>query len=439
MGLEQLFRLSESVLLVLALLISTQHPIVLCLNNGLALTPAMGWNTWNRYGCEISEDIIIQSVRAMKKIGLDKIGYQYINIDDCWQAPSRGLKKEPIADPIKFPRGIKYLADEIHSLGFKLGIYSDAGTYTCGKRFGSLGFEEIDAKTYAEWGVDYLKYDNCYNEGQSGTPDLSASRYRRMRDALNSTGRPILYSMCSWGEDAVWNWASTIANSWRISGDITDNFDRYDDRCPCEGSVQPCLLAGYYCSVTNILEKSAGIGQKAGRGGWNDLDNLEVGNGGMTHDEYVTHFSMWALLKSPLILGNDVTSFSPESLSIITNQGIIALNQDPANSAGYRVWKRPDPNGGSNGSGGIQLWRADLVNGSFALAFLNLTPRKVTHSIDLAEFFNGVRDDSQTLLMKKSLRFGFDEVEFVSQSDSIEFREVPIHGIRVLRLNRINY
>ncbi|MBW0526685.1 hypothetical protein O181_066400, partial [Austropuccinia psidii MF-1] len=255
------------------------------LDNGLAVTPAMGWNTWNRYGCDINEGLILSAAQAIKAEGLDKLGYIYINIDDCWQAPSRGPAKVPLADPQKFPNGIKYLADRIHQLGLKIGIYSDAGIYTCGKRFGSLNYEEIDAKAYAEWGIDYLKYDNCYNDGQSGTPSISANRYKTMQKALNATGRPILYSLCQWGEDSVWNWGSTVANSWRMSGDIYDNFDRPDDRCPCQDSITPCSLAGFHCSVMNILEKAAGLGQKAGSGGWNDLDMLEVGNGGMTYDE----------------------------------------------------------------------------------------------------------------------------------------------------------
>ncbi|KAA1138856.1 hypothetical protein PGTUg99_023496 [Puccinia graminis f. sp. tritici] len=333
-----------------------------------------------------------------------------MQIDDCWQAPHRGPNNEPIADPekyvtshqsilglpkicthptvaiiIRFPSGIKHLSNQIHALGLKLGIYSDAGTYTCGKRFGSLGYEINDAQAYADWGVDYLKYDNCYNEGLSGTPSISATRYRTMRNALNDTGRPIVYSLCQWGEDQVWNWGATIANSWRISGDIYDNFDRPDDRCPCPDSSVPCPLAGFHCSVMNILEKAAGLGQKAGPGGWNDLDMLEVGNGGMSYDEYVTHFSMWALVKSPLILGNDVTKMSPETKSIISNKEVIAINQDAEHSAGYRVWKKPTPNGRQ---GNLQLWKSYLSHGEFVLAFINASPQQIgSYVISLSEFF----------------------------------------------------
>lgn len=354
-------------------------------DNGLAITPPMGWNTWNKFGCNINEEIILSAAKAIKAEGLDKLGYTYINIDDCWQAPHRGPNNEPLAHPEKFPNGIKHLSDQIHELGLKLGIYSDAGTYTCGQKFGSLGYETNDAQAYAEWGVDYLKYDNCYNEGLSGTPAISADRYRKMRDALNSTGRPIVYSLCQWGEDQVWNWGATIANSWRMSGDIYDNFDRPDDRCPCPDSSAPCPLAGFHCSAMNILEKAAGLGQKAGAGGWNDLDMLEVGNGGMSYDEYVTHFSMWALVKSPLILGNDVTKMSAETKSIISNKQVIDINQDSAHSAGYRVWKKSGPNGRE---GNLQLWKSYLSDGAFALAFVNASPHQIgRYALSLSEFF----------------------------------------------------
>jgi alpha-galactosidase len=349
--------------------------------NGVALTPAMGWNTWNKFGTNISEDLILGAAQALKKHKLDEYGYQYVIIDDAWQAPQRAADNSPVADPVKFPNGIKHIADKVHELGLKIGIYSDAGKYTCGGHFGSLGYEEIDAKTYAEWGIDYLKYDNCFNEGQSGTPQISAGRYRVMSDALNATGRPILYSMCSWGDDAVWNWASTIANSWRMSGDIYDNFDREDDRCPCKNSVEYCPLAGYHCSVMNIVEKSAGLGQKARPGAWNDMDMLEVGNGGMTHTEYVSHFSLWALFKSPLILGNDVEDMTEDTLSIITNKHIIALNQDLGFGAGVRVWKKEGKNGGST-----SLWKANLKEG-YALLVLNATPDDTSMTATLADFF----------------------------------------------------
>ena len=235
-------------------------------------------------------------------------GYEYVILDDCWSdgRTENGTLK---ANATAFPDGMSYVADQIHSLGLKFGMYSSAGTFTCAQYVASLGYEKQDAQTFADWGVgmfisslglfecwtefiaDYLKYDNCYNEGQEGTGILTYNRYKAMSDALNATGRPILYSMCNWGQDHPWDWAQTIANSWRMSGDVYDSFDRPDARCPCD--TYECSLPGFHCSVMNILNKAAPVLNKAQPGAWNDLDMLEVGNSGMTDDEYITHFSMW--------------------------------------------------------------------------------------------------------------------------------------------------
>lgn len=356
-------------------------------DNGLAVTPQMGWNTWNYFGCSISEDTILGAAKKIVSLGLKDYGYEYVLMDDCWHAPTRNPDSgAPRADPQRFPRGIKALSDEIHALGLKIGIYSDAGSKTCAGRFGSLGYEDIDAKTYAEWGIDYLKYDNCFNEGQSGTPLISYNRYKRMSDALNATGRPILYSMCNWGDDQPWNWAPMIANSWRMSGDIYDTFDHVDDRCPCDDMLN-CKLPGFHCSVARIIDYAAPFGQKAGSGQWNDLDMLEVGNGGMTYDEYVAHFSMWAIIKSPLILGNDIINIGDETLSIITNSAIIAINQDSSHSPAIRIWRRPVP--GSKepystiaGTPSLQLWMGYLSNWEFVVALLN-TGKDYVHDYEV--------------------------------------------------------
>ncbi|KAJ3479183.1 hypothetical protein NLI96_g9237 [Meripilus lineatus] len=373
------------------------------LDNGLAITPQMGWNTYNHFGCDISETSILNTAKAMVANNLTKLGYEYVLIDDCWQAPARDPNTgAPVANSDKFPRGIKALADDVHALGMKVGqlhvtisfgwltsrgdpsqkfgIYSNAGKLTCGSRFGSLGHEEIDAKTYAEWGVDYLKYDNCYNEGQAGTPKLSFDRFAAMSYALNATGRPILYSVCNWGEDGPWNFAPTIANSWRISGDIMDNFGRFDERCPCTSALD-CKLPGFNCAMARIIDFAAPLGQKARQGAWNDLDMLEIGNGGMTYDEYVSHFTFWSILKSPLILGNDITNMSPETLEIITNKAIIDINQDPAASPATRRWKRSVP------GGDLSLWSGSLVNYRFIFALLNTSPKSQTVDIDFTDVF----------------------------------------------------
>lgn len=208
----------------------------LAYDNGLGLAPQMGWNSWNKYGCNINETIILLTAQKIKELGLLELGYEYVVMDDCYALKERDNSTGKIvADPEKFPNGLLNLSTSLHDMGFKFGMYSSAGKYTCGGYPGSLHHEELDAETFAhDWEIDYLKYDNCYNEGNSGTPQISYERYYNMSAALNATGRPIFYLLCQWGEDQVWNWGSTLANSWRISGDIFDFFDRYDDRCPCQ-------------------------------------------------------------------------------------------------------------------------------------------------------------------------------------------------------------
>ena len=229
----------------------------------------------------------------MVDYGLRDLGYNYVILDDCWSA-GRTANGTLQPNMTRFPNGMGYVADKLHGMGLMFGMYSSAGLYTCAKYTASLGREVQDANTFASWGVDYLKYDNCYNEGQSGTSLITYNRYNAMSKALNQTGRPILYSLCNWGEDKPWNWAQTMSNSWRMSGDIYDSFDRPDARCPCTGDDgYDCQLPGFHCSVMNILNKMAAIQSKSQSGAVNDMDGLEIGNGGMSDDEYKLHFSMW--------------------------------------------------------------------------------------------------------------------------------------------------
>jgi alpha-galactosidase len=263
----------------------------------------MGWNTWNKFACNIDEPLIKQSADQLIEYGLQDLGYTYINLDDCWQLADRDADGHVVADPTTFPNGMKVVGDYIHSKGLKFGIYSSAGTMTCQRRAGSLGYEAIDAADYADWGVDYLKYDNCYNNGVS-----AEVRYPAMRDALLATGRPIFYSICNWGEEETWKWAPTTGNSWRTTQDIFDGWS----------------------SIEYNFKKSQEHFEVSGPGGWNDPDMLEVGNGGMTIEEEKTHFALWALAKAPLIIGCDLTTVRPESLKILKNSNLIAVNQDPA-------------------------------------------------------------------------------------------------------------
>eukprot|EP01095_Lingulamoeba_sp_RSL-Kostka_P003174 TRINITY_DN1407_c0_g1_i1.p1 TRINITY_DN1407_c0_g1~~TRINITY_DN1407_c0_g1_i1.p1 ORF type:complete len:384 (+),score=127.99 TRINITY_DN1407_c0_g1_i1:37-1188(+) len=271
------------------------------LDNGLALQPPMGWSTWNYYACNINETVIIQTAKSMISSGMKDAGYEYINIDDCWQV-GRYPNGTIIADPVAFPNGIAYLANEIHNLGLKLGIYTCAGNYTCQGRPGSRGYECIDAQTYADWKIDFVKEDWCHTKGMN--PE---NAYQTMSKCLNETNRPMVFSICDWGRGEPWKWGNETGNQWRTTNDIKDT---------------------WYLMLKNF-DLSKRLSKYAGPGGWNDLDMLEVGNGGMSNIEYRTHFSLWAMLSSPLIAGNNLNDMDNDTLNILTAPDVIAVNQDP--------------------------------------------------------------------------------------------------------------
>lgn len=277
------------------------------LTNGLALTPPMGWNSWNKFHCNIDEGLIREVADAMVTNGMRAAGYTYINIDDCWQT-SRGADGVIVADARRFPSGIPALADYVHARGLKLGLYSCRGTLTCQRAPGSYGYEEIDAATYAAWGVDYLKYDNCHEAPGS---DMRHD-YEAMGAALQRGGRPIVYSICAWEFQP---WMPACGNLWRTTGDIVDQFD----------------------NMSSKLDLNDRYARLAGPGRWNDPDMLEVGNGGMTETEYRAHFSLWCIVAAPLIAGNDVRHMTEATRAILTNPEAIAVNQDAAGVQGTRV------------------------------------------------------------------------------------------------------
>ncbi|KAI9734633.1 MAG: hypothetical protein M1834_002234 [Cirrosporium novae-zelandiae] len=367
-------------------------------DNGLARTPAMGWNTWNAFGCDVSEELLLQTARKITDYGLQDAGYHYIVLDDCWSA-GRTANGSLKVDTTKFPNGMRHVAGQLHDMGFGFGMYSDAGKMTCGKYMGSLGYERIDAQTFANWHVDYLKYDNCYNEGQSGTPLITYNRYKVMSNALNTTGRSILYSVCNWGEDYPWKWGQTMCNSWRMSGDLTDSFDRPDTRCPCTGDEgYDCALPGFHCSAMNVLNKVTGFVDKGIPGSWNDLDMLQVGNGGMSDDEYKIHFSMWAAVKSPLLMGNDIRSMSVSTLSILSNPAVLAISQDPSGSSAVRRWRYFVNDTDEFGQGEIQMWSGSLDNGDEVVALVNAGNEARTMNATLRDIFwdDGGKSSSNT-------------------------------------------
>jgi alpha-galactosidase len=311
------------------------------LDNGLAKTPPMGWNSWNKFACNVSEQLIREAADALVKSGMRDAGYQYIVIDDCWQVDRDG-QGNIIPDPTRFPGGMKALADYVHSKGLKFGLYSDAGTLTCQKRPGGRGYEFQDARQYAAWGVDYLKYDWC----STGTQNQQAS-YSIMRDALLKSGKPIVFSICEWGSSKPWLWARDVGNLWRTSGDIQDCWD--------------CKKDWGGMGFVHILDLQDGLESYAGPGHWNDPDMLEVGNGGMTTEEYRAHFSLWCILAAPLMAGNDIRSMSPEIAAILTNRELIAVDQDPMGIQGRRVKREGD----------LDVWDRQLADGSRAVALLN--------------------------------------------------------------------
>jgi alpha-galactosidase len=320
---------------------------------GLADTPQMGWNSWNKFACEIDERLIRETADAMVKQGLKDAGYQYVNIDDCWHG-QRDADGNIHPDPKRFPSGMKALADYVHGKGLKLGIYSDAGATTCGGRPGSRGHEYQDARTYASWGIDYVKYDWCNVQSL----DAEAA-YTTMRDAIAKAGRPMLFSICEWGINKPWEWAGQVGHSWRTTPDIYNCFD-------CEFS--PGLSTGL--GVLRILDKQAGLRKFAGPGHWNDMDMLEVGNG-MSEDEDRAHLSIWAMMASPLILGNDLRSMSESTRRILTNPGVIAVNQDKLGVQALRVLA----------DGPLEVYAKPLDGGQWALMFLNRSnqPADVHH------------------------------------------------------------
>jgi alpha-galactosidase len=332
------------VLLILAAL-----PVV-ALDNGLAKTPPMGWNSWNKFGCNVSEQMIRETADAMVSSGMKDAGYRYVVIDDCWQV-KRDENGTIVADPERFPSGIKALADYVHSKGLNFGLYSDAGSKTCGGRPGSRGYEFQDARTYAGWGVDYLKYDWCNAERQDSTES-----YTLMSKALQASGRPIVFSLCEWGSTKPWLWAKDVGNLWRATGDIVNCWD--------------CKEKWGGMGVVHILDLVDGIESYAGPGHWNDPDMLEVGNGKLTPDENRAHFAMWAILAAPLIAGNDLRSMDGETRAILTDKEILAIDQDPLGRQGRRVAK----------DGEREVWARELQGGYRAVALLNraATPQSIS-------------------------------------------------------------
>lgn len=333
-----------------------QQPTATTERGKLVPTPPMGWMTWNMFKGDISEQLIKETADAMVESGLRDAGYKYVFIDDLWQG-GRDNRNNIIPDPKKFPNGIKALADYVHSKGLKLGIYSDAAQLTCGGCTASYGFEEQDARTFASWGVDYLKYDYCNAPEDSATARL---RYKTMADALSKSGRDIVLGICEWGQRNGEEWCEHVGGQlWRTSSDVRDMWKDIVN----QGGV----------GILDIINVTAPLSKQVRHGQWPDMDMLVVGlNGkggpssdlggvGCTYTEYQTQMSMWCMMSSVLALSNDLRHLTPEDKRILLNKEIIAIDQDPLGKAAERVVNEA----------GHQVFVRPLANGSHAVAILN--------------------------------------------------------------------
>jgi alpha-galactosidase len=385
-------------LVLVGFLLFMAAPLCRAQSADVAATPPMGWNSWNHFAEKVDDAIIRAQADAMVSSGMRDAGYLYINIDDTWEGErdAQGV----IHANGKFP-DMKALADYVHSKGLKIGIYSSPGPQTCAKFAGSYGHEEQDAATYAAWGIDYLKYDLCgLRDIMKGadSPDaankIMVNAYLKMRDALRTTGRPIVYSFCQYGDDAVWRWgASAGGNLWRTTGDINDTYPR----------------------MATIGFGQAGLAKFAGPGHWNDPDMLEVGNGGMQAEEYRTHMSLWAILAAPLLAGNDLSAMSAETRALLTNREVIAIDQDAAGKQGDRF----------SAEGPMEIWTRPLADGSKAVGLFNRHSGALDMQVNFRELgFNGA--------VKVRDVWGAKDLGSMQGGYKVQ---VPGHGVVLLRVS----
>jgi len=358
-------------------------------DNGLVRTPPMGWNSWNKFAGRVTAEDVRGMADAIVSNGMKDAGYIYINIDDTWEGErdASGI----IHTNKKFP-DMKALADYVHSKGLKLGIYSSPGPNTCAGYEGSYGHEEQDAKTYAAWGIDYLKYDWCGARNIYTDEEMQAV-YQKMGDALRAAGRPIVYSLCQYGFADVWKWGPDVGgNLWRTTGDIRDAWD----------------------SMTRIGFSQSDLAQWAHPGHWNDPDMLEIGNGGMNENEYRTHMSLWSILAAPLLAGNDLRNVPPGILEILTNREVIAVNQDKDGHQGRRVAQ----------DGEKEVWARPLSGGAIAVGLFNRASAEARINVKWADLGIKARPNVRDLWQHRDIT-----------ADAGSYSaNVPPHGVIMLRV-----
>lgn len=380
--------------------------------NGLANTPPMGWNSWNTFETHIDEKLVKETADIMVASGMVAAGYNYIVLDDGWMTRERDKDGNLVPDPVKFPSGMKALIEYVHSKGLKFGLYNCAGTKTCAGYPGTRGYEYQDARFYASLNIDFLKYDWCNTAGIN-----AKEAYATMSNALKTAGKPIVFSLCEWGDNQPWEWGEPIGNLWRVSGDIYPCFD-------CEHK-HPENWSSW--GVMKIVEMRKDIRKYSGPDHWNDFDMLEVGNG-MTFAEDKSHFTMWSMLASPLIAGNDFRKMSKETLSILTNKEIIAINQDKLGIQAFRY----------SAEDGIEIWVKPLSDGNWAVTFLNRSDvtKKINfdwkkHIIKDVDFNFEANFEKQAFKIKdlwKNKEAGTTKKAFTS--------EIGSHDVVVLKLSK---
>ena len=365
---------------------------ICCFAADLAQTPPMGWNSWNKFARQIDDRTVREIADAMVSSGMKDAGYVYVNIDDTWEGERDAQGN--IQTNSKFP-DMKALADYVHSKGLKIGIYSSPGPKTCARFEGSYQHEEHDAKTYAAWGIDYLKYDWCSARQVYMANDMPPV-YKKMGDALKGTGRPIVYSLCQYGLEKVWEWGPSVGgNLWRTTGDIHDNWK----------------------SMSSIgFDRQIGLEKYAGPGHWNDPDMLEIGNGGMNDAEYRTHMSLWCILAAPLLAGNDLRNMSDATKSILMNREAIAIDQDRLGKQGYRVVKDDLK----------EVWAKPLAGGNWAVGLFNRGEAPATITAKWSDL--QITGEQKV----RDLWAHADKGRFKDEFSA----EVPPHGVVLVRLSK---
>ena len=377
----------------------------------LALTPPMGWNSWNTFQTNISEKLVMETADLMVSSGMKDAGYNYIVLDDGWMTMERNKMGDLVPDPVKFPHGMKALADYVHSKGLKFGLYNCAGTKTCAGYPGTRGYEYQDARLYASLEIDYLKFDWCSSNGIN-----AREAYTTMSKALRLAGRPIIFSLCEWGDNKPWEWATEVGQLWRTTGDIYGCFDCVKNN----GSWNAW-------GVVQIVDKQKGLRKYAGPGHWNDPDMMEVGNG-LTDNQGRAHFSLWCMLAAPLISGNDFRKMSKETLTTLTNKEAIAIDQDALGVQGY-VYQQKDS---------VDTWIKPLKNGEVAVCFFNRSKNPVNISHNWKQ--HAISDTlSKTMIDFNSATYTLSDVwakKMAGTTDQVFAATIPAQDVVMLRLSK---